>query len=132
MLTGVGAAIHYGRAVSARTAFQTAVDSTTLMLSRTAATSTSAQLSAQATSILNALFSRSDVSGVTVSTSYQTTGGSKFVLNASANISTEFLSFLGYSTIPINAKATPTWGSTLLRAALALDNTPARCRITTR
>ena len=128
LLTAVGAAIDYGRASAARTAFQTAVDSTALMLSKTAATTTAGQLSTSATNTLSALFNRSDVSGVTVTASYTTGSGSKVVLNAKANIATEFLNFLGYSTIPISAKATSTWGNTRLRVALVLDNTGSMSR----
>ena len=128
LLTAVGAAIDYGRAVSARTSFQTAVDSTALTLSKTAATTTAQQLSTDATNTLNALFSRSDVSGVTVTANFSTTGGSKVILTANANISVEFLSFLGYSSIPISATATATWGNTRLRVALVLDNTGSMSR----
>ena len=123
LLTAVGSAIDYGRASSARTSFQTALDSTALMMSKVAATSTGQQLTADATDTLNALFSRPDVSGVTVTASYVKSGGSKVILTANAAIATEFLTFLGYSTIPISASATASWGNTRLRVSLVLDNT---------
>ena len=128
LLTAVGAAIDYGRASAARTAFQTAVDSTALTLSKTAATTTAGQLSTEATNTLNALFSRSDASGVTVTANYSTGAGSKVDLTATAKVPVVFLSFLGYSTIPISAKATATWGNTRLRVALVLDNTGSMSR----
>jgi len=123
LLTAVGSAIDYGRASSARTAFQTALDETALMMSKVVATSTSQQLTADATNTLNALFTRPDASGITVTASYVKSSGSEIILTADSAIAAAFLSFLGYSTTPIRAIATATWGNTRLQVALVLDNT---------
>ncbi len=123
LLGAVGAAIDYSRANATRTAFQAALDSTALMLSKNAALQTPEQLQAAAISDFNALFVRTDAKNVSVTVNYSTVSGSKLVLNGSAVIDTNFLSVLGIDTINITASATSTWGNTRLRVALVLDNT---------
>ncbi len=123
LLGAVGAAIDYTRANAARAAFQTALDSTALTLSKTAATQTGADLQSSATNIMNALFNRPDVQNAAVNVQYSTTAGSKLVLEGSASVPTTFLHVLGYDQIAIGASATSTWGNTRLRVALVLDNT---------
>ena len=66
LLGAVGAAVDYTQANAARTAFQTALDSTALMLSKTAATDSSVDLQSAATNYFNALFTRTDVKNATV------------------------------------------------------------------
>src|SRR5512141_3202964 len=76
-LIGVaGAAVDYTRASAARTAMQVSLDSTALMLSRTAATQSSAELQATATNTFNALFTAQTVQNVALTTSYSSIGGS--------------------------------------------------------
>src|SRR5471032_1229745 len=123
LMGSVGVAVDYSRASAARTAFQAALDSTALMLSKNAATQTDAQRQTTATNTFNALFSRPDVANVQVTPSYVTTNGSKIVLTGSATITTNFLSLIGYDHIDISASTTSTWGNTRLRVALVLDNT---------
>ena len=71
-----GAAIDYSRANSVRSAMQAAADSTALMLSKDASTLTPSQLTTKATAYFNALFSRPDAKGLTITPVYSTTGGS--------------------------------------------------------
>ena len=123
LMGSVGVAVDYSRASAARTAFQASLDSTALMLSKTAATQTAAELQSTATNTFNALFTRSDVSNVEIAANYASTNGSKITLNGSASINTNFLSVLGYSQLDITASTTSTWGNTRLRVALVLDNT---------
>jgi Flp pilus assembly protein TadG len=123
LMGAVGASVDYTRANAARAAFQTALDSTALALSKTAATQTPAQIQDAATGIFTALFSRPEVQNVAVSTQYSSTAGSKLVLNGSATVPTAFLHILGFDQIAINATTTSTWGNTRLRVALVLDNT---------
>ncbi len=123
LLGAVGAAVDYSRANATRTAFQAALDSTALMLSKTAALQTPEQLQAAATADFNALFVRPDAKNVSVSVNYSTVSGSTLALNGSAVINTNFLSVLGIDTINITASTTSTWGNTRLRVALVLDNT---------
>ncbi|HEX7566319.1 MAG TPA: pilus assembly protein, partial [Bradyrhizobium sp.] len=123
LLGSVGVAVDYSRASAARTAFQAALDSTALMLSKTATTQTGADLQSTATNTFNALFTRPDVSNVAITANYASTNGSKVTLNGSATVSTNFLGVLGYSQLAISAASTSTWGNTRLRVALVLDNT---------
>ena len=123
LMGSVGVAVDYSRASAARTALQAALDSTALMLSKTAATQTGADLQTTATNTFNALFTRSDVSNVAVTANYVSTNGSKVVLNGSATVNTNFLGVLGYDHIDISASTTSTWGNIRLRVALVLDNT---------
>jgi Flp pilus assembly protein TadG len=123
LLGAVGAAVDYSQASATRTAFQNALDSTALMLSKTAALQTSSELQAAATNDFNALFTGSNAKNVTVTANYSTTSGSQLVLSGSATVDTNFLSVLGIETIPITASTTSTWGNNRLRVALVLDNT---------
>jgi uncharacterized protein YegL len=123
LMAAVGAAVDYSRANAARAAFQTALDSTALSLSKTAASLNSADLQTSATNIFNALYNRPDVQNVTVSAQYTSTNGSKLVLDGNATIPTAFLHVLGVDQITITATSTSTWGNTRLRVALVLDNT---------
>jgi len=122
LMCAVGIAVDFSRVNATRTAFQTALDSTALMLSKTAASETSDELSADASKLLNALFRR-DASNVAVTASYSSTGGSRVTLTGSATVPTTFLSMFGAKDVPIAASTTSIWGDTRLRVALVLDNT---------
>ncbi len=119
----IGAGIDFGHATSVRTALQAALDSTALMLSKSASTATSSQLQSTAQTFFNGLFSRSDASNVTISASYTTTGGSQVTVNGSATVATNFMQVLGFRSLTVNGTATATWGMSRLRVALVLDNT---------
>ena len=123
LLGAVGVAVDYSRVSATRTALQAAVDSTALMLSKTAGKQTTGDLQTSATNILNALFTHPEAKNLAVSTSYSSAGGSKVTLTASATIDANILGVLGYSQVPITATSTSTWGNTRLRVALILDNT---------
>jgi len=123
LLGAVGMAVDYTRASATRTAFQAALDSTALMLSKTAATQSSADVQTTANSYFNALFTRPDAKNVSIAASYSGTGGSKVTLTGTATVATNFLGILGFNQIDISASATSTWGNTRLRVALVLDNT---------
>src|ERR1700748_3496604 len=62
----VGAAVDYAHANSVKTALQAAADSTALMLSKTAATQSSAALTTQANNYFKALFTRPEATGLAV------------------------------------------------------------------
>src|SRR5471030_757099 len=85
LMGSVGVAVDYSRASAAKTAFQAALDSTALMLSKTAATQSGADLQTTATNTFNALFNRPEVSNVAIAANYASTNGSKVVLNGSAS-----------------------------------------------
>jgi len=123
LLGTVGAAIDYSRANATRAAFQAALDSTALMLSKSAATQSPADMQTAATNYFNALFTRPEASNVAVTAVYSPVGGSKVTLTGSATVNTNFLGVLGYSQLNISATSVSTWGNTRLRVALVLDNT---------
>jgi Flp pilus assembly protein TadG len=120
----VGAAVDYSRANSDRTAMQAAVDSTALMMSKNVASLTPTQINAEATNYFNAIFTRSkDVSNVTVTTTYTTSGGPQVVVNATGTVATTFLKPIGIQSMMLNVSSTVKWGNMRLRVALVLDNT---------
>ena len=123
LIAGVGSAIDYTRASAARTAFQSSLDSAALMLAKTAALQTPAQIEAEATTYVNALFTANNAKNVTITAAYSTTAGSELVLTGTATVQTSFMSIFGIDNINIGASTTSTWGNTRLRVALVLDNT---------
>ncbi|MBS0537136.1 MAG: VWA domain-containing protein [Proteobacteria bacterium] len=123
LIGGAGVAIDYSQANATKAAFQAALDATALAMSKNAAVLSPADLQAAATNYFNALFTRANVSNVTVTANYTGTAGSKLVLSGEATLKTNVMGVLGYDHININAAATSTWGDTRLRVALVLDNT---------
>jgi Flp pilus assembly protein TadG len=119
----VGAAVDYSRANSAKVAMQAAADATALMLSKTAATVTSAQLQTSATNYFKALFNRSEVTGLTVTPTYTTAGGSKITVKATGSLKADFMGLFGITSMSVGAFSQVDWGNTRLRVALVLDNT---------
>jgi Flp pilus assembly protein TadG len=128
LMMAVGAAIDYSRANAARAAFQAALDSTALALSKQAATDSSTDLQTAATSMFNAVFHRNDVQNVSVTAAYSSTNGSQLTLTGSGSIPADFVNFLGVDYVNISASSTSTWGNTRLRVALVLDNTGSMSR----
>src|SRR5262245_27266757 len=119
VMAAVGMAVDYTRINAARTAFQVALDATALMMSKNAATETDAQRQTEATNTFNSLFSRPEVTDVTVSPNFTSAGGSKLTLNCTAVVHTNFLGIIGVSQVEISALSISTWGNTRLRVALA-------------
>lgn len=125
LLTAIGAAIDYSRAVNARSAMQAAIDATALMISKEASTLTPAEITTKAQAYFNALYNRPEVGGVTFQASYtpNSGNGSSVVVTAGGTIQTDFMKLAGYPTLPLNAATTTKWGNMRYRVALALDNT---------
>lgn len=119
----VGAGIDYGHAVSVRTALQAALDSTALMLSKSAASASSSQLQSTAKNYFNGLFDRPDASNVTIAATYSTASGQQVTVNGSARVATYFMQIMGYNSLTVTGTSTTTWGNSRLRVALVLDNT---------
>jgi Flp pilus assembly protein TadG len=120
-----GAAVDYSRAAAARSAMYAALDATGLMLSKDAATMTPGQISAKATDIFNAEFSRTDVSNLQVNAVLNSPQQGSFTLtvSASGNVATTFTRVLGQNSVALNASTDVNWGIKKLELALALDNT---------
>ncbi len=123
LLASVGVAVDFSRINDARTSMQTALDSTALMLSKTAASQTASELQSAASSYFNALLTSKDLIDPAVSATYTSTGGSKVVLDATANVKTDFMNIFGYDQVAVKTTSTSEWGNTRLRVALVLDNT---------
>lgn len=128
ILAFVGAAIDYSRVNMARSAMQTALDSTSLMLSRdlSQGTITAAQISSTAQSYFSALYTNKEAKSISVSATYTAASGGNgptIVASGSGSISTDFMKLAGLPTMNFNASSTTSWGANLLRVALVLDNT---------
>ena len=117
----VGVAVDYSRANATRSAFQAALDSTALVLSKTAATDS--DLTTTATNTFKALFAHPEASNISIKPVYTSVGGSKLTRTGIATITTNFLNVLGYRQLTIGANSVSSWGNTRLRVALVLDNT---------
>lgn len=117
----VGAAVDYSNSNSVKSAMQSALDSTALMLSKEAATDTADQLTQNAKKYFAALFSGSETP--TIDATYSNVGGSSVVVNGTVAVPTTFMNVLGYNAVNVGASSTVKWGSARLRVALVLDNT---------
>lgn len=102
---------------------QAALDSTVLALSKDTATLASGAVQGQAQTIFNAVYNRTDVQGVTITTAYTTSNGSQLVINGTGSIKTTFMGLMGFAELTVTASSTAVWGNTRLRVALVLDNT---------
>ncbi len=126
IITTVGFAVDYSRANAVKTALQSALDSTALMLSKEASTDTSTQLSANAQKYFTALFTSKDAKNIQTGVSYGTSGGSSIIISASADVPTYLLGLLPgqmFQNLTVSSTATAKWGVNRLRVALVLDNT---------
>ncbi len=118
-----GAAVDYSRAQSVQTAMQAAADTTALMIAQSANSETSDAIQSQASSYYSALFKRAEASNLSVTATYTTTSGPTVVVNATATYKTSFMGVIGFSSLPLAAASTASWGNARLRVALVLDNT---------
>jgi len=124
----VGAAIDYSRAVQARTQMQAALDSTALMLSKDLSSGviTTSQINAKAQSYFNGLYTNTSTQSLVISASYTAASSSANAtvqVTGSGSITTDFMKIVGFPNLGFNANSTSTWGASLLRVALVLDNT---------
>jgi Flp pilus assembly protein TadG len=125
LVGAVGAAVDYSRANSARTAMQAALDSTALMLSKTAngMSPSDPALATKATNFFRAMFNRPEAQSVTVTPTY-TPSNNTIVLTGSGFLRSDFVNIFGISQINIGASSTITWGGgSKMQVALVLDNT---------
>ena len=125
LLTSVGAAVDYSRAVNARSAMQAAIDATALMISKEASTLTAAQITTKAQAYFNALYNHPEVGSVTFTAAYTGNSGTgaSVKIDAAGTMQTEFMKLAGYSSVPLSVSTTTKWGNIRYRVALALDNT---------
>jgi Flp pilus assembly protein TadG len=123
LLGAVGAAVDYSRANDVKVKLQAAIDSTALMLSKEAATDTSAQLQTNAENYFFAQFNPPGVQNVTINAVYSGNGATSLVINATASVPTTIAQIFGINAINLTTSTQSKWGSTRLRVALVLDNT---------
>ncbi len=128
MMIFVGTAVDYTRASTARSAMQSALDSTSLMVSRDLASGVinSSQVSAKALTYFNALYTNRDASGTSITATYTATNGSgssSVSVTGSSQVSTSFMKVAGFTQLGISSASTSTWGGTRMRVAMALDVT---------
>ena len=119
----VGAAVDYSHANAVKAAMQMAADSTALMLSKNASTLATSDLQTIANDYFKALFTRTDATGLAVSATYTTGGGSQVVINASSKVKTNFMNLMGFNSLNVAVDSQVKWGNSRLRVALVLDNT---------
>jgi Flp pilus assembly protein TadG len=123
IVASVGAAVDYSRANAMKAHLQAALDATSLMLAKEAATDTATQLQTNATKYFNAQFNRPEATNVSITATYTASGGSQVTVSAAANEPTAFMGIFGYNSIPVSSSSTSKWGNSRLRVALVLDNT---------
>ena len=121
----VGAAIDFSRAASVRTAMQTALDATALMLSKEAQGMAAADLQQKASNYFKANFTRPEAHDVQVTQMMSSPQEGNFTLKitGSGSIDPVFTKLLGQSQLNFSASAEVLWGIKKLNIALALDNT---------
>jgi Flp pilus assembly protein TadG len=91
LMASVGVAVDYSRINAARTAFQVALDATVLMDIKKCGDGNDAQRQTEATNTFNSLFSRPEVTDITISPNFTSAGESKLPLNGTAVVHTNFL-----------------------------------------
>jgi Flp pilus assembly protein TadG len=118
-----GAAVDYSRANSAKAAMQAAVDATALMLSKDVAALSSSQMHSKATNYFNAVFHRSDVTGIKITPTYTNSTTAQLIVTGTGKTPATFMKVMGKSSMKIDVSSTVKWGNMRMRIALALDNT---------
>jgi Flp pilus assembly protein TadG len=125
LVSVVGMAVDYSRAINARTAMQAALDSAALMISKDSSSLTPSEIAPRAQAYFNAMLKRPDLANISVTASYtaSTGSGSKIEMSASGRMATDFMKVVGFPNMDLNVKSTTMWGNTRIRVALALDVT---------
>ena len=100
----VGAAVDYSHGNSVRTAMQAAADATALSVGKAANKLTSTQLTQQATSSFNALFTRPEAQAIQVSAQWSASDKSTTV-TVTGSIKTDFMGLMGYSNLNLAARS---------------------------
>jgi Flp pilus assembly protein TadG len=121
----VGAAIDYTRVSATRTAMQSALDSTALMLAKDLSSGTIAatDVATKGQKYFNALYTNKDAVSVTATYTASTGMGSTIQVSGSGSVMTDFLKVAGIPQVNLIENSTTAWGTTKLRVAMALDNT---------
>ena len=127
----VGAAVDYSRANSARSAMQAAVDATALMLSKDVAELSSSERSKKATDYFAALFNRTEVTDVTLTSVYSPSPNFQIVLSATGAVPTTVSKIIGFQKLNVSVSSTVDWATSAFESRLC-STTLDRCRVPTR
>lgn len=122
----VGAAVDYSRAANARTAMQASLDTAALMISKDAASLTSAQITSKAQAYFTALYKNNDAANISVTAAYTpatASAAASLTMTGSGQITTDFMKLAGFPTMDFKSSSTTSWGNTKTRVAIALDVT---------
>jgi Flp pilus assembly protein TadG len=121
----VGAAVDYSRANSARTAMQSALDVTALMVSKEALDLQSGQVQKKARAYFSSQFNHEDVKQIATTFTLVNNGPGDYTVVAEATglIDTAIARVIGKDTIDLRVTSQVRWGFKALELALALDNT---------
>jgi Flp pilus assembly protein TadG len=138
----VGAAIDYGRAATARSAMQGALDSTVLMVAKDLSSGViqASAINSAASNYFHGLFAsyttanHKDAYVDSITATYTASNGSAaatITATANGHIDTDFMKVAallvpggsGFSTMGFRTSSTSTWGNVKMRVALVLDNT---------
>jgi len=124
VIGGVGAAVDYSRANSAKSALQAAIDAAGLILSKDAQTLTQAQLMSKADALVKANLNYPSLSNLVVTPVFKTvqSGSYSLDLSATAQVPTTFTA-MWQPTMTIGANTEVVWGMKRLELVLALDVT---------
>jgi Flp pilus assembly protein TadG len=125
IMGAVATSIDYSRAATVRSAMQSALDATGLILSKTAKDFDASTRDQKATEYFNAVFHHPEAKNVAVKTglTQPSEGSYKLALTGTATVDTVFGNIVGKSQIDLSANAEVLWGIKKLNLALALDNT---------
>jgi Flp pilus assembly protein TadG len=121
IMGAVAAAVDYSRANLARSAMQSALDATGLMLSKTAQGMAANDLNTKATTLFTTLFNRPEATNLHVTTALTQPAAGNFTLTLTGTATVNPIFTPG----PIDLAATSQvlWGIKKLNLALVLDNT---------
>ncbi len=122
VLAGIGAAIDYSRASTARSQLSAAVDATVLALARRAPQLTDSQLRAEAETFFKAVLgNRGDLASLPLQVKRSDKG---LAITAAGVMPTSFMKIFGVPTLPVaTLAAAGTGGRRKVELALVLDNT---------
>jgi Flp pilus assembly protein TadG len=123
LIGSVGAAVDYSRANAVKASMQAALDATALALSKSASSMDSASLQSTALKYFKANFNHPEATNISITTAYNSQGGTSLTVNGSVDVPTVFMGIFGFNKINLAATNTAKWGNSRLRVALVLDNT---------
>src|SRR5207249_1389952 len=120
----IGAAIDFGRAASVRSAMQSALDATALMLAKNAQSVDGTQLSAQAKNYLEANFSSTEVQNLAVEAATSaSTGTTKMTLTATGTVKTKLAGMIGFSNLNVAVHSEAVAKTDTLGCVLSISET---------